>query len=194
MDRIVAIISSAGGIHALLALLPQLPEGFPWPVLVAQHLPREFRSDLVGLLQTRTRMKVAWASDGDVPVAGRVYVARPHHQMRIGRTGLSVTERDLPASSWLEAADVLLQSVARRYRAGSVAVVLSGKLPAGIRGVRDTIAAGGIAFAESAASATYSEMPIAAIDHASVDLRASADRIGTALAAMAEYGTQEGQD
>src|SRR5690349_12103925 len=36
----VAILASAGGIPALIALLSRIPDGFPLPFFVAQHLPR----------------------------------------------------------------------------------------------------------------------------------------------------------
>src|SRR6202041_1930872 len=39
---LVLIGTSTGGPAALDIVLPQLPAGFPWPVMVAQHMPANF--------------------------------------------------------------------------------------------------------------------------------------------------------
>jgi two-component system chemotaxis response regulator CheB len=168
--------------------LAQLPREFPWPLLITQHLPHDLHdSGLVTLLAAKTSLKVRWAADGDPLRRGGIYVARPHDQIEVTGTGLAVTLRRRISSSWLGSADLLLKSVAGQFGAGAIGVVLSGMLAAGVTGLRATIAAGGIAFAQSTASAEYPAMPDAAADLASVDWVASPQRIGRALAAFAEY-------
>jgi two-component system chemotaxis response regulator CheB len=37
----VAIGASAGGVQALLTLLPTLPADFPWPIFIVLHVPAD---------------------------------------------------------------------------------------------------------------------------------------------------------
>ena len=41
-DTVVLVGTSTGGPPALDALLSPLPADFPWPILIAQHMPASF--------------------------------------------------------------------------------------------------------------------------------------------------------
>jgi len=73
--RIIAIGASAGGPQAIAEILSALPVHLPAPVLIVQHVNREFSAGLAGWLDTQTCLPVCIASEGDKPETGRVYVA-----------------------------------------------------------------------------------------------------------------------
>ena len=50
---VVLVGCSTGGPPALDALLGNLPEDFPWPILVAQHMPASFTGPLARRLDKR---------------------------------------------------------------------------------------------------------------------------------------------
>jgi two-component system chemotaxis response regulator CheB len=183
----VAVIASAGGISALFKLLAGLPASFPLPVLVSQHLSRTAPSLLAELLARRSALRVEWARFGHMPRPGTVYLAEPGYQLEASTSGFVVTRLAPRASAWLAAADALLESVAATYGSKSVGIVMSGMIAAGTRGVRAIRAQGGIALAESEASAGYFSMPMAAIDLGKADIVCSATRIAEALIAFTEF-------
>lgn len=67
---VVALVTSAGGLDALSAVLGQLPPDLPAAVVVQQHLSGR-GSQLVAILRRRTGHRVEWAEDG----AGAVVTA-----------------------------------------------------------------------------------------------------------------------
>ena len=85
---IVVIGVSTGGPAALDLLLPALPESFPLPVLIVQHMPELFTRLLAERLDRRCRLHVREASDGDPVRAGVIYIARGNWHMEIISTAL----------------------------------------------------------------------------------------------------------
>lgn len=86
----VAIVASAGGIPALIELLRHLPNTFPLPIFVAQHLPR-CASKLDAILSSRSSLKAVWAAEGDRPYGGCVYLVPPTMRLAITATGLQLS-------------------------------------------------------------------------------------------------------
>src|SRR5690242_16657271 len=86
---VVAIAAWAGGISALIALLRQLTAAFPLPIVVAQHLSRR-ASNLDWVLSCNCRLKVSWATNGERPNAGQVYLVPPGMLVEMTATGLNV--------------------------------------------------------------------------------------------------------
>lgn len=68
-------------------------------------------------------------------------------------------------------ADVLFRSAARVYRAGTLAVVMTGMGQDGARGSRDVLAAGGSLIAQAPETATIPTMPAAVADIANAVVR-----------------------
>ena len=78
--ELVAIGASAGGPSALSSLLAGLPENFPLPIVIVQHMPDEFLPGLARWLGKHTRLKVHMAESGQALEKGSVYLApsRPY--------------------------------------------------------------------------------------------------------------------
>jgi len=190
-DGAVVIVASAGGIKALKALLSALPRTFSLPIFVAQHLAPTAPSLLPTILQWRSSLTVAWATDGTYPHQGWVYVAPPGTCLRFAAEGFSITRLDKSSSSWLRSADDLIISVVQHYGARTIAVVLSGSMAAGVAGLRMVKASGGITMAQNQISSSHFDMPRAAIDFAKADFVTSPSRMATVLAVAAEQWTAD---
>jgi chemotaxis response regulator CheB len=78
----VAVVTSAGGLDAVSAVLGGLPEDFPAAVVVAQHLSGQ-GSRLVEILSRRVRLPVGWACDGGRIEAGQVSVCPPRSVLEV---------------------------------------------------------------------------------------------------------------
>ena len=79
--RAVALGTSAGGVEALLELLPALPPGLRPPVFVVLHLPRDRPSLLADLLSPRCAVPVVEAEDKMPVEPGTVYLAPPDYHL-----------------------------------------------------------------------------------------------------------------
>lgn len=181
----VAIIGSAGGIPALLELLAVLPATFPFPIVISQHLSPASPSVLPAILAYRAHLPVKWAEQEERPRGGTVYVVPPGCQLAIREDGFAIAVLPPFARSWLVCPDVLLRSLAERYGAGAVGIVLSGTIAAGIDGLRAIRRGGGLAIAQSERSASFSNMPVGAIDLSKAELVLSPARIAEALIVLA---------
>ena len=67
---------STGGPRTLEAILPQLPADFPWPVLVAQHMPAAFTKSFADRLNQACALRVVEAASPMPVEPGTVYIAK----------------------------------------------------------------------------------------------------------------------
>ncbi|HWB48110.1 MAG TPA: chemotaxis protein CheB [Stellaceae bacterium] len=182
----VVIGASAGGISALMTVLEGLPANFALPILVVQHIAAEKASQLPAVLGWRTRLAVKWAEDGEIAEAGTVYIAPPDQHLLLqagGRLVLSSADR---VDFWRPAIDVLFESAVDTYGSGVAAVILSGMMWDGAKGIAAVAKGGGITIVQDEATSRYFEMPTAALDFGHADLMMSPPRIAQALGVLAE--------
>jgi chemotaxis response regulator CheB len=184
---IVVLGGSAGAIPALTTILRALPRTFELPVVVAQHLPRDPQSRLPEILGRSTRLLVSWAIDGCRLRAGRVYVAPANLVTRVTESGRFAMSRGDHLS--LPAIDPLLESSADAYGERAIAVILSGLLHDGARGVAAIRAQGGLAIAQDERTAAEFDMPAASIDLGRADMVLPPDKIAAALMLFAADNT-----
>lgn len=168
---IVVIAASAGGITALIPLLKALPDSFPIPIIVAQHLPSASRhvSRLDHVIRSNTSLRVKWAEDGEPPQPGTVYLSPQD-----GDTVLHPLTGHLMvvcgASAYSPAADPLFHSAAKLFGSRAMAVVLSGLMSDGADGAAAIARAGGRVLAQTASEAEFHDMPNAAMERSRVGL------------------------
>lgn len=166
---VVALVTSAGGLHAVTRVLGPLPEHLPAAIIVVQHTDPDFDSSLPAILDDRTALDVRPATDGHLLIPGTVLVAPPAHHLLVtsqARVGLIDSAKFPPSRP---SADLLLATLAVTCGPRALAVVLTGKgtdAQAGIRAIRYC---GGTVFAQSEATAEHFGMPGAAIDTGLVD-------------------------
>ena len=142
VGSLVVVGSSAGGIEALSVLLGSLREGFPAPLVIAQHLDPTRASHLGSILQRRCVLPVVVVLEERRLEPGHVYVvpANQHVVIRDGDVGLDADHGERPRPS----VDLLLSSAAEAYGDRLIAVVLTGSGSDGAAGAVDVKAAGGI--------------------------------------------------
>ena len=143
---VVVIGSSTGGPNALTAVLESLPDNFPVPVLIVQHLPENFTTFLAKRLDTVSPLAVREATHRTLVKPGIVWIApgNLHLETRSTTRGIELATTDGPlVNSCKPAADVLFRSAAKCYGASVLAVVLTGMGQDGLDGCRNISAAGG---------------------------------------------------
>jgi chemotaxis response regulator CheB len=158
----VAIGVSTGGPNALAMLLPALPADFPLPIVLVQHMPPVFTSNLAQSLRGVSKLRIREAAEGDVLEPGLVLIAPGDFHMALKRREHSaqvILHRGEPENFCRPAVDVLFRSVAELYGAGALAVVLTGMGQDGLLGAQRIRAAGGQILAQDEASSVVWGMP-----------------------------------
>jgi two-component system CheB/CheR fusion protein len=175
---LVVVGSSAGGVEALSILVSTLPEDFPAPIVLAQHLDPNRPSSLDSILQRRTRLTVEVVLSSTRLQPGRIYVVPSNRHVSIKDHHVEVQEdrskRPRPS------VDTLLSTAADAYGEHLIAVVLTGSGSDGAVGAVDVKNAGGTVIVQDPHTARYPSMPLA-LPPTVVDFEANIDQIGSLL-------------
>lgn len=186
--EVVAVGASAGGLHAVRAVLGAIPGTFPLPIVIVQHMDPHRRSLMAEILDRHSALPVKDVSEGEQPRGGTVYVALPGHHLVVSSDRLLVLTRSEPVRFSRPSVDRLFESVARVYRNRAIAVVLTGTGRDGAAGVIAIARAGGIVIAEDPSTAEYPGMPEEAIATGHVDSVVRLDEIADALIGLVARG------
>jgi two-component system, chemotaxis family, protein-glutamate methylesterase/glutaminase len=164
--HILAIGTSTGGPNALEQVVPRLPQDFPVPVVVVQHMPPLFTRMLAERLNARSQLAVAEAEAGMTLQPGQVWIARGDYHLTMARRGTAVVlslNQDPPENCCRPAVDVLFRSVAEVYGPNTLAVVMTGMGSDGARGAAHIGDAGGQILVQDEASSVVWGMPGAVV-------------------------------
>lgn len=161
--RIVALVSSVGGLTATSDILGALPADFPAAVLVLQHSDPERFSHLADILAQRSPVAVTHAADG--------VALRPNTILVVPSGAHCVITRELGVRlivagaypPYRPSADLLLTTLAVAAGPRAVAVVLTGAGTDGATGATAVHAFGGVVIAADEASSENFSMPAATI-------------------------------
>ncbi len=183
--RIVAIASSTGGPQALSIILSGLPENFPYPIVVAQHMPDGFINGLADFLGKSSKLRVKVGEQNEPLKAGTVYLSAPETHMQVdGAKRVSLVERR-PGDIYHPSCDVLLSSVAREYRDKGIGIILTGMGNDGAAGLKKIRDAGGFTIAQNEETSVVFGMNKAAIDNAGAGKILAVERISAEVVRIA---------
>lgn len=185
--KLVAIGASTGGPVAVQKVIAELPAGYPYPLVVAVHMPAEFTATFAERLDSVCRIKVTLATDGAVLHPGCALIAPGGQQTLVEqRRGKLVTAlRPGGDQLYKPSVDILFGSAARALSGAVQAVVLTGMGADGTDGARLLKEHGGSVWSQDQATSVVFGMPY------SVDKAGHSDRIlplpeiGAALAGLA---------
>ncbi|MBR0641432.1 chemotaxis-specific protein-glutamate methyltransferase CheB [Plastoroseomonas hellenica] len=185
----VIIGTSTGGPPALEAVLTALPGSFPWPVLVAQHMPAAFTASLARRLDAICALRVVEVT-GPMPLhPGNVYVARGDADMTVSRRAAGPIVLPAPASTahrWHPSVDRLVASaMAQLPPARLIGVLMTGMGNDGAASMAALRIAGGRTIAEAEETAVVWGMPGELVRMGGAEQVAPLDAIAARLMALA---------
>jgi two-component system, chemotaxis family, CheB/CheR fusion protein len=164
---LVVVGSSAGGVEALSILVGTLPEDFPAPLVLAQHVDPNRPSQLPGILQRATKLRVVVVTEPTTMENGHIYLVPSNLHVTINDSTVGI-ETDLKGRP-RPSIDLLLSTAARSYGERLYAVILTGSGSDGAVGAVEVKNADGTVIIQNPATARYPSMPLAlpptAIDH-----------------------------
>jgi two-component system chemotaxis response regulator CheB len=168
--ELVVIGGSAGGIDALLALLPALPGGFTLPVVCMLHLPPDRESRLAELFGERLALPVREAADKEPIVPGTIYFAGPGYHLSIEQDRSFSLSCEPPVQFARPSIDVLMDSSADAFGPGVAGILLTGANQDGAAGLARIAECGGLSIVQDPLDAQASVMPEQAIRLRAPDL------------------------
>lgn len=161
-DGLVLVGTSTGGPPALEALLRPLPADFPWPILIAQHMPATFTGPLSRRLDGACALKVVEV-DRPMPLeAGSAYIGRGDADVVVKRRsgvlfGQPAAALDYP---WHPSTDRMVRSAVDCLPASQmVAILMTGMGDDGAAAMKLLHDRGGRVIAEAEETAVVWGMP-----------------------------------
>lgn len=161
-DGLVLVGVSTGGPPALEAVLAPLPASFPWPILVAQHMPASFTGALARRLDALCELTVVEVSRPTPLEAGKVCLGRGDADIIVSRRGGKLVAMAAPALDypWHPSTDRLVRSAMAQVPASQlVGVLMTGMGNDGAEAMAQLRAAGGRTIAEAEETAIVWGMP-----------------------------------
>lgn len=162
-DGVVLVGTSTGGPPALEALLLPLPAAFPWPIVVAQHMPATFTGALARRLDGLCALSVREVAEPTPLVPGTVLIARGDADIVLSRRAAGLVALAAPAERhypWHPSVDRLVRTALDNLPAERVVgILMTGMGDDGAAAMATLHAGGGRTIAEAEGTAVVWGMP-----------------------------------
>ncbi|MFT3856427.1 MAG: CheB methylesterase domain-containing protein [Aquabacterium sp.] len=160
---LVLIGVSTGGPRTLEDILPKLPAAFPWPVLIAQHMPVNFTDAFARRMNGLCPLDVSEVAQPMPLVPGRVYIGKAGTDLAVTERGgqlYAVPRPETPGLLWHPSVDVMVETAMQHLSPRQlVGVMLTGMGYDGAAAMARLHKAGGRTIAESEETAVVFGMP-----------------------------------
>jgi two-component system chemotaxis response regulator CheB len=117
-NGLVLIGTSTGGPPALDVLLSRLPAGFPWPVVVAQHMPGSFTGPLARRLDKLCALTVTEVTQPMPLASGNIYIGKGDADAIVGHRlngPVVMAAPSLPEHRWHPSVDRLVNTAMQHF-------------------------------------------------------------------------------
>lgn len=162
-EGLVLVGTSTGGPAALDILLGQLPADFPWPVVIAQHMPASFTGALARRLDRICPLSIVEVARPTPLVAGHAYIGRGDADLLVSRRSGTLVAMAAPSASeyhWHPSVDRLVTSAMQHVAPEKlVGVLMTGMGADGAKAMAELAGKGGQTIAEAEESAVVWGMP-----------------------------------
>ncbi|WP_075791406.1 chemotaxis-specific protein-glutamate methyltransferase CheB [Massilia putida] len=182
---IVLVGVSTGGPRTLERILPQLPAAFPWPVVVAQHMPATFTAPFAARMDSLCALRVVEAARPMPLEPGTAYICKGGADVLVVARGGAPALVARPESAghlWHPSVELLGRSALEHYAPSDiVAVMLTGMGHDGADAFAEIALRGGRTIAESQDSAVVFGMPAELIRRGGARQVLAADQVAAQL-------------
>lgn len=161
--KVVAIGASTGGPQVLETILAKLPNDFPVPILIVQHIAAGFLSGLAEWLTRTTQLPVHIASHGEPMRPANVYLAPDGTHMGMDANHRIVLNDGDPEGGLRPSVAYLFRSVAAACGSSAAAVLLTGMGRDGAEELKRLKDRGALTIAQDSESSVVYGMPAEAV-------------------------------
>jgi two-component system chemotaxis response regulator CheB len=187
---LVLIGTSTGGPAALDVVLPQLPAGFPWPVMVAQHMPASFTGPFARRLDRQCGLQVVEVERPMPLQPGTIYIGRGDADLVVSERGAGMIAMPAPAQRsypWHPSVERMVTSALALYDAPRlIGVLMTGMGRDGADAMTRLRRAGGRTIAEAESSAVIWGMPGELVNNGGAEQVCPLEEIAAAIVEMVE--------
>lgn len=179
---IVAIGSSTGGPRALQDIIPRIPEDFPVPIILTQHMPKAFTGPFAERLSSISHIKVIETAGGEIIKGGMAYLSPGDKHLTVKKIGsgeIVISLSDEPTDLINRpSVSVMMESVARVHPGTTLGVILTGMGSDGLSGMKSIKKSGGKTIVQNEATCVVYGMPKAVVDEGLADVVLPVYKIG----------------
>lgn len=162
-EGLVLIGTSTGGPSALEAVLTALPASFPWPLVIAQHMPASFTGPLARRLNDLSEVTVQEVREPVRLAPGTAYIGRGDADVIISRRGGFLVAMAAPSQTgypWHPSTDRLVRTAMTHLPPSQlVGVLMTGMGNDGADAMAELHRGGGRTIAEAEDTAVVWGMP-----------------------------------
>jgi two-component system chemotaxis response regulator CheB len=184
-EGLVIIGVSTGGPRTLEDILPLLPADYPWPVVIAQHMPAAFTKSFAERLNALCALTVVEASSPTPIQSGSIYIGKGGADMVLTQRGSKLTLIPKPENKaylWHPSVELLARSALEHCDPSRIiAVMLTGMGYDGADAFTEIKNLGGRTIAESKTTAVVFGMPAELIERGGASLVLPLEKIATQL-------------
>ena len=167
---LVAIGISTGGPRALRIMLPSLPKDFPLPILISQHIPKEFSSSLISSLQDISNIRIKEAQVDEEILPSIVYISPGDKNMGIymdskGKLRIKFYPDPDKKFVYTPCVDYLFNTINDVLRDKAIAIVMTGMGNDGTKGMARLYNDNNLTIAQDKLSCTVYGMPRSVIEN-----------------------------
>jgi two-component system, chemotaxis family, protein-glutamate methylesterase/glutaminase len=175
--KAIVIGASSGGPPAIEHILEALPENFPCPIFIVQHLPQGFANIFVKRLGNNCKLKVKLIEDGQYVNGGTIFVLPRGKKIEfIDKDGL-VLKVSKSISSPSPSIDQTLIAASDKYKENLISVILTGFGNDGSMGIKHVKENKGLAIVQDEKTSSVAGMPKNAIGSGCADFILPLDKI-----------------
>ncbi|AAX16923.1 chemotaxis protein CheB [Borrelia hermsii] len=185
--EIVVIGISTGGPAALKEILPEIPKNFPVPIIVVQHMPKEFTAEFARNLNNICNLAVKETSNKEILQKGFIYISSGGYHTRINKINENYQIEVFDAANvngHKPSIGVLFKSISENVKEKAIALIMTGMGSDGSREIGDIKKAGGLTIAQDEQSSVVFGMPKIAIEENNVDYIVSISHVVKLLKAI----------
>jgi two-component system chemotaxis response regulator CheB len=186
---LVLIGVSTGGPRTLDDILPRLPADFPWPVMVAQHMPAAFTRPFADRLNETCALNVVETTQPLALAAGTVYIGKGGSDMVVVERAGQLTVLARPENRdflWHPSVELMGRSALEHCEPSRlIGVMLTGMGNDGAEAFTEIRKRGGRTIAESQESAVVFGMPAELIERGGATMVLNATKIAAQLGVWA---------
>lgn len=184
----VIIGASAGGVDALIKLLPALKRPSHLAIMIVIHMSPNSSNLLPSLLQDDCDFHVKEAQPGEKIISETVYIAAPDYHLSLEPSlTISLSNEDKVKYS-RPSIDVLFESAAYAYKNKVLGILLTGANDDGAEGLRLIKKNKGLIIIQDPQNAEYPMMPEAGIRAVKPDLICSILEMAKLLRKLSQVG------
>jgi len=184
LGSVACMVAGEGGYGALLKIVPQLTPDLPAAFLVVLYAAPEHVDAFARYLDQHSRITVKRAKNGDKLEGGVCYLisGKEYATMEHSDNGLHLHLTPSSFPNRRGAADILMISLAEKFGADALGIVLSGASSDGSDGLNELLHVGGDALIQSPQTCLVKEMPEAAVGKCAKALVVADDQMASEIA------------